>query len=1155
MKDIFKEFKPSTWSINNRTSIYVFTIIITFAGLMSFNNMPKESFPEIVLPQIFVSTVYPGTSPENMENLVTKPLEKQMKSISGVKKITSNSYQDYSNVIVEFNTDVKIDVAKQKVKDAVDKARAQDLPRDLPAPPNVMDINFSELPIMYVNVSGDFDLNRLKGYADKLKDRIESLKEITRVDMIGALDREIQVNVDMFKAQAAQISIGDIERSIGYENMTISGGTVKMDGMERTINVKKEFKKVDELRNLIIKSPNGASIYLKELADVKDTFEDQKSYARLAGKNVITLSVVKRAGANLIEASDKIRVLTEEMQKKDFPKDLHVILTGDQSTQTRTTLHDLINTIVIGFILVTIILMFFMGATNAIFVALSVPLSMFLAFLVMPSIGFTMNMIVLFGLLLALGIVVDDAIVVIENTHRLFGNGKRSIKEAAKMAAGEVFLPVLSGTLTTLCPFIPLAFWEGTIGEFMFFLPITLIITLLASLVVAYIMNPVFAVTFMKPHEEKDANASKWTRGTKIVSVIFISLALIFYVFGNWGMANFIITLLLLHLLYKFVLEGWVKKFQNRIWPAIIERYKKALEWSLNRPWTCMFITVGLFFFSIFLITVRGKAPTFFPSGEPNFAFVYVTLPVGTDPSYTDSVMKIVEKKVNSVLYPGGKENPIVSSMISNVTIAVTDPQDQDQGQYPNRGKVQIAFVPFADRNGESTASYLPRIRKAVQGIPGAEISVAQEQAGPPQPKPITVEISGDDLTLMAKTSKEVKRYLDSLRIEGVEELKSDFQDTKPEIVFDIDRERANREGISIGQIGMEIRNAVFGQSQTSKYRDLDDEYPIQVRFKPEQRNNIDALKNLTIVYRDMAMNGMIRQVPLSSFADIRYENTYGGIKRKDQKRVITLSSNVLVQGTENEVAFKVQKEVEKYKAPEGLSVAMVGAQEEQIETGKFLGGALLTSIMLILIILVMQFNSVSKPIIIISEIVFSVIGVLLGVAIFGMDVSIVMTGIGVVALAGIVVRNGILLIEFTDLMLEQGMPVREAIIEGGKTRMTPVILTAFAAILGLIPLAVGMNIDFVTMFTELNPHIFFGGDSVAFWGPLSWTMIFGLGFATLITLILVPVMYLMAYERKARAIKILTHHKLFSGLMYLPLIIPILKFFTPKEVYRNSLK
>ncbi len=566
-----------------------------------------------------------------------------------------------------------------------------------------------------------------------------------------------------------------------------------------------------------------------------------------------------------------------------------------------------------------------------------------------------------------------------------------------------------------------------------------------------------------------------------------------------------------------------------------------------------MWITVFILLISGALIYLRGKPPVFFPSSDPNFCYVYLSLPVGTDPAYTDSVLKIVEKKVNSVFYLNGeKENPVVSSIISNVTISVTDPADEDQGQYPNRGKVQVAFVPYAERNGVSTKQYLEKVREAVKGIPGAEIQVAQEQAGPPQPKPISIEIKGDDLPLMSKTSKDVKKFLDNLKIAGVEELKSDFQDSKPEIVFDIDRERANREGISIGQIGMEIRKAVFGLDKTSKFRELDDEYPIQVRFKQEQRNNIDALKNITIVYRDMAMNGMIRQVPLSAFADIRYENTFGGIKRKQQKRVITLASNVLSNFNPNAVALDVQKEVGKFKAPEGISVAMVGAQEEQIETGTFLGNALMISIGLIILILVIQFNSLSKPIIILTEILFSVIGVLLGVGITGMDMSIVMTGIGIVALAGIVVRNGILLIEFADLMMAQGMSARDAIIEAGRTRMTPVILTASATILGLIPLAVGLNIDFVTLFTKFNPHIFFGGDSVAFWGPLSWTMIFGLGFATLVTLLLVPVMYLMAYNRKERAKKVLAYHGLFHGLMYLPFVVPVIKIFTPKEVYKN---
>jgi multidrug efflux pump len=512
----------------------------------------------------------------------------------------------------------------------------------------------------------------------------------------------------------------------------------------------------------------------------------------------------------------------------------------------------------------------------------------------------------------------------------------------------------------------------------------------------------------------------------------------------------------------------------------------------------------------------------FFPQSDPNFVYVFVSLPVGTDQAHTNEVVKEVEAKVNKVLgTEGDKRNPLVKSVIANVTKGVTDPQDEDQGEYPNKGKVEVAFVPFAERNGQSTAVYLKEIREALQGsIAGVEISVNQEASGPPTAKPISIEVSGDNLDDLIKTSSDLKKYLDAVNVAGVEELRSDFQNNKPEIVFDIDRERANREGISVQQIGNEIRSAVFGM-EVSRFRDANDDYPIQVRYMETQRNNIDALKNLRITYRDMGMGGAIRQVPLSAFVDIHYSNTYGGIKRKAEKRVITISSNVLGEYNPNEVVANIQKEIDNFPAVDGINVKMAGDQEEQIETANFLGNALLISLGLIFIILVTQFNSFSKPVIILTEIVFSLIGVLLGITIFGMEMSIVMSGIGIVALAGIVVRNGILLVEFTDLLIEQGYPLREAIVKAGKTRMTPVILTATATILGLIPLAVGFNIDFVKMFTELNPHIYFGGDNVAFWGPLSWTMIFGLGFATFLTLILVPVMSLLSENLKAKVKRI----------------------------------
>lgn len=1116
MKDNFKEFKPASWAIENRTAIYVLTVIISVIGYFSYVGLPKENFPEVIIPKIFVQTVYPGTSPANMENLVTKQLEKQIKSASGLKKITSNSYQDFSVITAEFNTNVDIKDAKQRVKDAVDKAR-QDLPNDLPNEPNVQDINLSDLPIMYLNISGDYDLKSLKKYAEDIKDQVESLKEISGVDIVGALEQEVQINADLNKMAAARVSFSDIERAIGYENLTISGGTIKMDGVRRTLNVKKEFASADEIANLIIKTPTGSSIYLRDLAEVKDSFKEQESYARLYGKNVITLNVKKRSGENLIDASDKINALIQEMKSSQLPKNLNITVTGDQSNRTRVTLHDLINTIIIGFILVTLILMFFMGITNALFVALSVPLSMFIAFMAMPALGgimgfnFTMNMMVLFSFLLGLGIVVDDAIVVIENTHRIFENGKVPIKTAAKKAAAEVFLPVLSGTLTTLAPFVPLLFWPGVIGEFMFFLPMTLIITLLASLLVAYIINPVFAVDFMKP-ETFEIEKPSFDKGVKRNLLIFGGFAVIAYII-NVGLGNLVVFVALLYLFNHFYLSNTIKNFQTNVWPRVQDKYAILLRKALNWPRAFLWGTVGLFIFTFILIGIVPPKVVFFPKGDPNFVYVYVQLPVGTDQAYTNEVLKRVEADVTRVV---GKDNKDVTSIISNVTIGVTDPQSEDQGQYPNMGKVTVAFAEYGKRTGPSTSIYLDKIRDAVKGIPGAEITVAQEQSGPPTAKPISIEITGNNLDSLVKVSEKLKQYLEAKQIAGVEELKSDFQNNKPEIIFDIDRERANREGISTGQIGMDLRTAIYGK-EVSKFRDANEDYEINLRANEDQKNNLDALRNMKVTYRDMGMGGVIRQVPLSSFASIDYVNTYGGIKRKQEKRIIILSSNVLSDYNPNEVVAAIESEITQFKAPEGVEVKMAGEQEEQQETMLFLGSALLISLGLILIILVTQFNSITKPVIILSEILFSIIGVLLGVTIFRMEMSIVMSGVGIVALAGIVVRNGILLVEFTDLMQEQGMDVKEAIIEAGRTRMTPVLLTATATILGLIPLAVGLNMDFVTLFSEFDPKLYFGGDNVAFWGPLSWTMIFGLSFATFLTLILVPCMLLIGDSNSKR--------------------------------------
>jgi len=1103
MKTKYKEFFGTSWSIDNKVSIYVLTIVITTLGLMSYFSIPKEQFPEIVIPTILVNTVYPGTSPEDIENLVTRPIEKECKSLSDVKTITSNSVQDFSSIVVEFNPGIEVSEAKQRVRDAVDKAKTS-LPTNLPKDPDIKEFDISEIPIMNINLSGDYDLQKLKKYAEEAQDRIEILKEITRVDIVGALEREIQIDCDMYKMQAASVTFRDIETAVAAENVTISAGTITAFGTKYTIRVAGQFKSPDQIKTILIKSASGAMVYIQDVAEVRDSFKEQESFARLDGKNVITLNVIKKSGENLIDASDRIKEIITGLKEAAFPPDLNVYITGDQSKFTRSTLEELNNTIVIGFIMVLLVLMFFMGLNNAFFVALSVPLSMFVAYLVMPGFGFTMNMIVMFGFIFALGIIVDDAIVVIENTHRMHRH-EPDIVKAAKYAAGEVFLPILSGTLTTLAPFFPLAFWPGVVGKFMYYLPVTLILTLFASLFVAYIINPVFAVSFMK-HEYDETKPKNNRRRLIIVSVILAALALISYVAGGFALGNIFVFLLILNGLYRLFLKRAILYFQTVIWPKSLHLYEKTLVLALKRrnPWYLLTGVILLLFLSAFLIGITKPQVLFFPNNEPTYVNVFIKMPEGTDQTVTDSVTRIVEKRVVGVL---GEKNPVVESIITNVGFGAGE-SSFDRSVMPNKGKVTVNFIESKYRGGVSTQDYMDQIRLQVRNIPGATISVAKNQVGPPTGKPINIEISGENLDDLIPTSVRFKSFLDSVGIPGIAQLKSDFTNNKPEIIINIDRVRANREGLTLGQIGMELRTAIYGK-EISKYKEDEDEYPIQLKYSERERNSINNIINARITYRDMN-TGVLRQIPISSVATIQYKDTFGGVNRKNLKRVITLSSDVVSGHTANEVVLAINKLLRTYKLPKGIEINLTGEREDQQETMEFLVRAMLIAIGLIFFILITQFGSLSKSFIILSEVIFSVIGVLLGIAITGMSISIIMTGLGIVALGGIVVRNGILIVEFADELKSRGLKTRDAIIQAGRTRITPVVLTATATMLGLVPLAVGMNVNFVTLFTELNPHLYFGGDSVAFWGPLSWTIIFGLSFATFLTLVFVPAMLLI---------------------------------------------
>jgi len=1154
-KDKFKEFKPTSWSITNKTSIYLVMLFISIIGIYQFVTLPKEQFPDIVIPTIYVQTIYVGNSPKDMENLVTRPIEKQIKGITGakIKKLSSTSQQDYSAITVEFDTKVKTEVALQKVKDAIDKAK-QDLPTDLTQVPTALEVNLSDQPIMNVNLSGDYDMARLKKFADDLKEKLEDLPQINRIDIVGAPEREFQINVDNFRMQTAGVTFDDITYAVQRENLDISGGLLDVGSTKRNLQLKGQFKTAYDIEKVLVRNTGGFPIYLKDIATIKDTTKNAESYARLDGKNVVTLNIIKRSGENLIETSDGVRKTVKEAKGVIYPDNLNTVITGDQSIKTKTSFNDLVNSIIIGFILVLIVLMFFMGVTNAFFVALSVPLSMFVAFVFLPGADLivgthvTLNFIVLFALLFGLGIIVDDAIVVIENTHRIFtdAKGKISTITAAKMAAGEVFVPVLAGTLTTLAPFFPLLFWPGIIGRFMVYLPIMLIFTLTASLLVAFFMNPVFAVDFMN-HPESENKEPKSAIFKKPIFWIVIGAGIVLDVLGATFMGNLLLFFMILVLLNRYFFTDAIHYFQNHALPLIMGRYESLLRWALKgwRPVHLLLGIIALLFISVFLFMASVKSNrvgiVFFPQGDPNQIYVYVKLPVGTSVEYTDSVIQVLEKRVNKVLgidAATGKKNPVVESVISNVAIGASDPASGDRSTRSELGRIQVSFVEFEKRHGVSTRPYLDQVRTEIKGVPGSEISVNQESSGPPTDPPVNIEIASEDFDGLVKTAVNLKNYLDSIQVPGVEELKMDVDLNNPEITLTVDRERALIQGVSSAQIGQAIRTGLFGR-EISKIKEGKDEFKIQLRNDEMQRKDLSNLLNMRISFRDMAVGGAVKNIPISALVTIEPTSTFGSVKRKNQKRLITLRSNVLT--TKGFNATAVNLELTKYidaftQKSDGVTIKQTGEGEQQAETGAFLTSALVIALMIILFVLVIQFNSISKPVIILTEIVFSVIGVLLGFSITGMEVSVLMTGLGIVGLSGIVVKNGILVIEFADELRSRGMKTREAVIEAGKTRIIPVLLTALAAILAFIPIAVGFNINFVTLFSELNPHIFFGGDSVAFWKPLSWTIIFGLAFAFFMTLVLVPAMYLIA-ERLKRPMRNMFGGKWISFMGIPPLI------------------
>jgi multidrug efflux pump subunit AcrB len=1147
-----KSFGLSSLSLKNPTTIIVLTFILALAGMTSYNSMPREAFPEIVIPEIYIGTPYPGNSPLDIEKLITRPLEKEINTISGIDKITSTSVQGYSTIDVKFDFSVTPTEALRKVKDAVDKVKSEPtFPKDLPADPNVFELNISELtPALNVNLSGDFSMDMLKEYAEILEDRIEDIPQVTSVDIRGIQEKEVKVDVNLFKMESMEVTFNDIENAISSENMTISGGDVVVDGIRRNVRLLGEFGDWRDIPNVIVKNEKFNIVRLKDVATVSFEEKERESYAREYGAPVVMLDVMKRAGSNLIECSNAVQDIIVSAQKNEFPESLTITTTNDLSGKTQTQVEELENSIIFGTLLVVTVLLFFLGLRNASFVGIAIPLSMFISFFILNFMGVTLNTMVLFSLVLALGMLVDNGIVIVENIYRLMDEGYRPF-EAARYGAGEVAWPIIASTATTLAAFLPLALWPGIIGEFMKYLPITLIIVLGSSLFVALVINPVLIALM----------ARLSNKGVKRLALIIGITGLLITISGGTGAGNMFIFIGIFIFINPKVVSPVTLKFQYSLLPRLENGYRKFLSFAFvkYRPIYFLLGVFGLFLGSIFLVSVFPPKVVFFPSNEPSYLNVFIEKAIGTDINNTNKETEIVEQKVidffeqvPSYLYTVNEKgyrdtltidsgySYIVKSIIAQVGNGTSDPAEgPSMANTPEKSRIQVSFKEYSERklyfNGNKkkelirTSDIMNTVRELVAGYPGIRVIVDKDPAGPPQGKPINIEISGDDYDALVSESEEMLSYIKTQNIPGIEELKMNIQTGKPEMIIDIDAQKARRLNVSTAQIGMTIRTALFGK-EVSKFKQGEDEYDITIRLDEYTRNNIENLMNQRITFRDM-LDGQIRQVPISSVATVRKSSTISAVKRIDLKRTISLQSNLIEGYNANEVVAELKDQLNNYQMPEGINRKFTGQQEEQAKEMAFLGKALAIAVFLILIIIVAQFNSISAPFVILSAVLLSFTGVFSGLIFAGMEFVIIMMMIGIISLAGVVVNNAIVLVDYTKLLIyrkeleldiegkgKNRLPVKfviQSIVEAGRTRLRPVLLTAITTVLGLLPLAIGLNIDFLGLFSSLEPNITVGGDNVIFWGPMAWTIIFGLTFATFLTLVIVPVFFYLALRLK----------------------------------------
>lgn len=1072
----------SDTAVKKSISVVVLGILILVIGSYCYSVLPRENEPDITIPNIFISTDYRGVSPLDMETAVTIEIEKKLKGLDGLKKIQSVSGEGISSINVEFMTGTDISQALQDVKDKVDES-LNELPNDLENDPRVFEVNLSELPIVVFSLSGTCGLPCLKEIADDLEDDIEAITGVLAVDVTGGLTREIRVEVFPEKLSYFGLSIGALQKVVSSENQNTSGGAIRLGDGRFQLRVPGEFKTPEEIYTLVVGTHDKQPVYLKDVARVVDGFKEETSRSRLNGQMAVNLAVKKRSGENIIAISDKVDELIEK-RSLTWPTGTKISKVMDKAQDIRAMVADLENNILTGLCLVVVVIFFAMGLRNALLVSMAIPFSMLLSFTVLYLMGITLNVVVLFSLTLALGMLVDNAIVIIENIYRFMEQGA-SRTEAAMKATSEVAYPIIGSTLTTLAAFSPMLFWPGIMGEFMSYLPLTLIITLSSSLFVALVINPALASLIM-PETKSSAIAGR--------SMEEVAAA--------------------------------VEK-PVEVKGLILTEYVKSLDFSLRHPLLIIgaaICTMVLMIQGWLLVIGIEKPVEFFPDLQPKGMYVNVDMPEGADLNYIDRIMQRVEMAVasgmggqsyaealkakehttaNGEKYSGPSDLANIENLYMKGVVGGSAAGSKFDPNTPNH--VGIRFIDIEKRK-RSTHESRDEIRERVQDIVGGKVTIAMQEEGPPTGPPINIEISGADFGVLGNIAKEIKNLL--AKVPHVKDIRDDFSEGSPSVRVSVDRQKAALFGLSSNAIGFALKTAYNGLD-VSSFREGDEDYDITVQLTENDRRGMDVLRQLLLPTPSGTM------VPLTTLATIDYAGSMGEISRINNERVVTVKANVDETKIPGPVARdQCEKLMADYPLPSGYKIKFTGENEDQQESEQFLEQAFMVALLLIFLILVSQFNSIGQPFIIMTSVILSLGGAFLGLMVYQQPFGIIMTGVGVISLAGVVVNNAIVLLDYTNKLRQRGMALREAVIAAGATRLRPVLLTAITTILGLIPMVTGISFDFH------NLAISWVSESSQWWRSMAVVVVFGLLVATFLTLVVVPSLYYFMEEMSSRQTK-----------------------------------